>query len=104
MLCICCGTSKEPTISDAQAVLHGHNNRSVCRFCVDAQVINVLAAQVIINNQDRCTKNFFMYQDPDNGRWSLLPWDLDGALGQDNSLGGNPGNKYCVLACEQWNR
>ncbi len=32
-----------------------------------------------------------------------LPWDLDGALGQDNGLGGLPGDAYCVLACEQWN-
>jgi hypothetical protein len=32
-----------------------------------------------------------------------IPWDLDGALGQDNGLGGVPGDKYCVLACEQWN-
>jgi hypothetical protein len=32
-----------------------------------------------------------------------IPWDMDGALGQDNGLGGAPGDKYCVLACEQWN-
>lgn len=26
------------------------------------------------------------------------------SAGQDNGLGGVPGPKYCVLACEQWNR
>ena len=30
-----------------------------------------------------------------------FPWDLDAAFGQDNGYGGKPGDKYCVLACEQ---
>lgn len=30
-----------------------------------------------------------------------FPWDLDASFGQDNGLGGAPGDKYCVLACEQ---
>ncbi|KAJ9525243.1 hypothetical protein QJQ45_020774, partial [Haematococcus lacustris] len=77
------------------------------RFVVDAldipQVVNVMAAAVIINNQDRCTKNFFLYLNPVTNQWLFLPWDLDAALGQDNGLGGVPGDKYCVLACQQWN-
>lgn len=24
-------------------------------------------------------------------------------MGQDNGLGGAPGDLYCILACEQWN-
>ncbi|GLC41440.1 hypothetical protein PLESTM_001196100 [Pleodorina starrii] len=67
------------------------------------QVINNMAAQTIINNMDRCTKNFFMYLNPDTDEWYMLPWDMDGSFGQDNGLGGKPGPNYCVLACEQWN-
>lgn len=33
-----------------------------------------------------------------------FPWDLDASFGQDNGLGGEPGDKYCVLACEQVRR
>jgi hypothetical protein len=35
------------------------------------QIINLLAAQVVINNQDRCTKNFYMYLNPDANRWIM---------------------------------
>lgn len=77
------------------------------RYVFDAlnlpQAINEMAAQTLLNNMDRCTKNFFVYRHPDTGEWWRLPWDLDGAFGQDNMLGGQPGSNYCVLACEQWN-
>ena len=32
-----------------------------------------------------------------------IPWDMESSMGQDNNLGGSPGNLYCILACEQWN-
>ncbi|MEW5306997.1 MAG: hypothetical protein WDW36_009419 [Sanguina aurantia] len=67
------------------------------------QVINDMAIQTLLLNLDRCTKNFYLYLDPDTQEWYRFPWDLDGALGQDNKLGGKPGPNYCVLACEQWN-
>lgn len=67
------------------------------------RVINEMASQTVLNNMDRCTKNFYMYRNPHTLEWVRLPWDLDGALGQDNGLGGHPGDTYCVLACEQWN-
>ncbi|KXZ50273.1 hypothetical protein GPECTOR_17g912 [Gonium pectorale] len=77
------------------------------KFVFDAlnlpQIINNLAAQAVVNNMDRCTKNFFMYMHPGSREWYMLPWDMDGSFGQDNGLGGSPGPNYCVLACEQWN-
>ncbi|KAG2452857.1 hypothetical protein HYH02_002201 [Chlamydomonas schloesseri] len=67
-------------------------------------MINNMAAQTLVNNMDRCTKNFFMYLHPHTREWYMLPWDMDGSFGQDNGLGGKPGlDNYCVLACEQWN-
>lgn len=36
-------------------------------------------------------------------RFCRIPWDVETALGQDNTLGGKPGDLWCILACEQWN-
>lgn len=67
------------------------------------QVINYLAAQTLILNQDRCTKNFYVYLDASSGQWSMLPWDVESGFGIDRGLGGQPAPDYCTLACEQWN-
>jgi hypothetical protein len=32
-----------------------------------------------------------------------IPWDVEASMGQDNTLGGSPGDLWCILACEQWN-
>ena len=67
------------------------------------QVINVLAAQTLILNQDRCTKNYMVYQDLRSGQWSMLPWDVESGFGIDRGPGGQPAPDYCTLQCEQWN-
>uniref|UniRef100_A0A1D1ZRX4 LTD domain-containing protein n=1 Tax=Auxenochlorella protothecoides TaxID=3075 RepID=A0A1D1ZRX4_AUXPR len=67
------------------------------------QVINYLAAQTLILNQDRCTKNYFVYRDRPSGQWSMLPWDVESGFGIDRGLGGVPAPDYCILACDQWN-
>lgn len=66
-------------------------------------IVNEMAAQTLLLNQDRCTKNWFMLLDSTRGEWSRIPWDMEGALGISNSLGGLPASDYCILACEQWN-
>ena len=33
------------------------------------QVINEMAAQTLVLNMDRCTKNFYVYQEPETKRW-----------------------------------
>lgn len=35
------------------------------------QVINNMAAQTVVNNMDRCTKNFFMYNNPKTQEWYM---------------------------------
>ncbi|KAF8057939.1 hypothetical protein HT031_005885 [Scenedesmus sp. PABB004] len=50
----------------------------------------------------RCTKNFYMYFNPGTQQWARIAWDVEASMGQDNALGGAPGNLYCILACEQW--
>jgi len=67
------------------------------------EVINEMAAQNLIINQDRLTKNYYVYYDPSTEEWSKLPWDLEAAFGLSPKLGGEPSQFYCVLACEQFN-
>eukprot|EP00879_Flechtneria_rotunda_P010510 GHRR01010987.1.p1 GENE.GHRR01010987.1~~GHRR01010987.1.p1 ORF type:complete len:289 (+),score=36.98 GHRR01010987.1:1043-1909(+) len=67
------------------------------------EVINEAAVQTLISNMDRCTKNYYVYLNPNTGEWSRIPWDIEAAFSQDNGLGGTPGPLYCILACEQWN-
>ncbi len=39
--------------------------------CACLQVINTLAAQIVLNNQDRCTKNFLLYLPPRTAQWLM---------------------------------
>lgn len=63
-------------------------------------VINEMAVQTVLNNMDRCTKNFYMYRNPKDEEWLRLPWDMDGSFGQDNGLGGKPG--WHMLKAGEW--
>lgn len=67
------------------------------------KVINYLAAQTLILNQDRCTKNFMVYLDKSTDQWNMLAWDVESGFGIDRGLGGQPAPDYCTLQCEQWN-
>ncbi|GMH43301.1 hypothetical protein BSKO_11223 [Bryopsis sp. KO-2023] len=67
------------------------------------EIINYMAVSNLLLNQDRCTKNFYLYRNPSDQRWSIFPWDLEGSFGISNGLGGEPAPDYCVLNCEQWN-
>lgn len=33
-----------------------------------------MAAQTLLLNQDRCTKNFYIYMNPGTKQWSMFPW------------------------------
>ncbi|KIZ02309.1 hypothetical protein MNEG_5654 [Monoraphidium neglectum] len=76
------------------------------RFIFDAldlpSVINEMALETLLGNMDRCTKNYYLWYNPKAQTWTRIPWDLEASMGQDNGLGGAPGNLYCLLACEQW--
>ena len=66
-------------------------------------IINQMAAQTLVLNMDRCTKNFFLHLDPLSSRWTMIPWDLDGSFGQDNGYEGKSGDNFAVLIQPQWN-
>lgn len=68
------------------------------------QVIENMAVQTLLLNQDRCTKNYNMYYDKTGTKeWQMLPWDLEESLGISSGLGGKPAPDYCILECQQWN-
>ena len=45
------------------------------------ELINQAAVTAIIQHTDSLTKNFYFSLNPDVGRWTMLPWDLDHTLG-----------------------
>ncbi|KAL0031002.1 hypothetical protein WJX79_008100 [Trebouxia sp. C0005] len=68
------------------------------------EVIENMAVQTLLLNQDRCTKNYNMYYDKTGTQeWQMLPWDLEESLGISSGLGGQPAPDYCILECQQWN-
>lgn len=51
------------------------------------EVINYIAASVIMHDNDLVAKNFYMYRDTEGtGEWSVLPWDKDLVFGRNYSL------------------
>lgn len=54
-----------------------------------AEIIDFLAAQVIIANTDCCHKNYYLYCDNDGtGEWQVMPWDVDLSFGRVFTLTG----------------
>lgn len=62
-----------------------------------------MAVSNMLLNQDRCTKNYYLYLNPKDFRWRIFPWDLDRTFGISNLYARNPQPEYCLLDCEQWN-
>lgn len=82
-------TRKEEGTADLQALIDG------CRLTGDArtrylfdnvnvpEVINFLAAMILIGNTDCCHKNYYLYRDTEiTGEWQMLPWDVDLSFGR----------------------
>lgn len=94
-------------LSDLTKGLAGGTCQSRSSYVYDnidlPKVVNYMAAMTILLNQDRCTKNFYLYKDPTTEQWSVLPWDVEASFGSDRGLGGRPAPDYCILDCEQWN-
>ena len=100
-------TTADPELVAFAKGIAGGESESRVNYVFDAvnlpKVVNYLAAQALVLNQDRCTKNFNLYLDPSTTQWSMLAWDLESTFGIDRGLGGVPAPDYCILACEQWN-
>ena len=44
------------------------------------QAVNEAAAQAALVNNDRCTKNFFLFRDPNTLAWARAPWDVEQSM------------------------
>merc|ERR1712176_1434459 len=86
---------KNKQYSSVEEYLYNHMNLP--------QLINELALQAAILNQDRCTKNYYVYYDIDSEEWARFPWDLEAVMGISSALGGIPAPDYCMLVCPQFN-
>jgi len=56
--------------------------RATRRSTCVTQVINEMAAQTAMLNQDRCTKNYYVFKQPSTGEWHMFPWDNEDAFGK----------------------
>ena len=86
---------KNRKYSSVEEYLYNHMNLP--------ELVNELALQAAILNQDRCTKNYYVYYDTDMETWSRFPWDLEAVMGISSALGGFPAPDYCMLICPQFN-
>ena len=51
-------------------------------FDVDS-VLNWLVVNAVTSDGDTYNKNYFMYRDPGDGRWHVVPWDYDLTFGRN---------------------
>jgi len=66
------------------------------------EIINYLAVQTIIHNNDHVAKNYYLFRDRDcTGRWKMLPWDMDLTFGR-NYLGEPTADRGLVLNDTIW--
>ena len=59
-------------------------------------IVNEMAAQTLLNHQDRCTKNSFMFRDPVTTLWSRIPWDMEDVFPSDFRSGWDTCDR-CVM-------
>jgi CotH kinase protein/Lamin Tail Domain/Dockerin type I domain len=72
------------TLRDIDPIASPQQMRAWLDANVDVtQAINNLAAMTCLGGRDHFNKNHLYYQNPDNGKWQLLSWDLDLILGKD---------------------
>jgi spore coat protein CotH len=50
-------------------------------------VINEITAETVMLQQDRCTKNYYVFHSKRTDEWMLLPWDNEDAFATDYRYG-----------------
>jgi len=75
-------------------------------------VVNEMATQALVLNNDRCTKNYYMHFDRGTREWQRIPWDLEDIFPGDRRYGTDTcdpsecsaqSTSYCVMSCEKFN-
>jgi spore coat protein CotH len=88
-------TNRESGMEDMIAFIELINYTSDGQFPETiAQVLDVngwlnwYAVNILIGNYEMFGKNYYLYHDFSTDRWSILPWDVDLALGHNANPGG----------------
>jgi len=66
--------------------------------------LEYLAVNTIVQNWDtygRMTHNYFLYNNPDNGKLTWIPWDNNEAL-QEGKMGGSPNLNFSDVSSSSW--
>ncbi len=66
--------------------------------------LEYLAVNTIAQNWDtygRMTHNYFLYNNPDNGKLTWIPWDNNEAL-QEGNMGGSPNLNFSDVSSSSW--
>jgi len=50
---------------------------TIDRFLIEDEFLSYSTASVLTSNWDGFWNNHWMYLDPQEGRWEIIPWDLD---------------------------
>ena len=101
---------------DALARVNGDGDAAALYDAVDVDAVaREMAAQTAMLHQDRCAKNYYVFHNPNDGKWIRVPWDMEDAFATDyrsrdarcdangaTSCRADRGT-YCVLSCEWWN-
>ena len=58
-----------PSLLPASTITYASSDANLVPCPNAMQVINEMAAQTLVLNMDRCTKNFYVYREPGTQRW-----------------------------------
>ncbi len=59
-----------------------HINKVIDKYFDRQNYLTWLAINILTDNIDTSSRNFFLYNPQDNDRWFFFPWDYDGSLGK----------------------
>jgi len=66
--------------------------------------LKYLAVNTVVQNWDtygRMTHNYYLYNNPDNGKLTWIPWDNNEAL-QEGKMGGSPALNFSDVSSNSW--
>ncbi|PIW49663.1 MAG: hypothetical protein COW18_04980 [Zetaproteobacteria bacterium CG12_big_fil_rev_8_21_14_0_65_54_13] len=57
-------------------------DRVLAEYFDDETVLNWITANALVTNGDTYNKNYWLYHQPNGGKWTMVPWDYNLTLGR----------------------
>jgi spore coat protein H len=93
------------TLHDPSRLSDPENWRADLDSVFDTDVfLKYLAVNTVVQNWDtygRMTHNYFLYNNPENGKLTWIPWDNNEAL-QEGKRGGSPNLNFSDVSSSSW--